>query len=136
MSDEEVDQRELETPQISLHAMARILMPQTLKFTGCIGKSEVQILVDGGSTHNFLQSKVVSMLKFPVTCDRKFEIMVGNREKLTCADICSAIPIQIQKQIFLVDFYVLPILGAEVVLGVQWLQLLGPILMDYQKLTM
>ena len=34
------------------------------------------------------------------------------------------------------DFYVLPIQGAEVVLGVQWLQLLGTILIDYHKLTM
>ena len=60
--DEHMDQREVATPYITLHAMARILMPQILKFTSCIGKTEVQILVDGGSTHNFLQSKVVSML--------------------------------------------------------------------------
>ena len=95
--DEQIDQREVATPQISLHAMVGILMPQTLKFTGYIGKSEVQILVDGGSTHNFLKSKVVSMLKLPVSSDRKFEVMVGNGEKLTCEGMCSAIPIQIQK---------------------------------------
>ena len=76
------------------------------------------------------------MLQLPVTCDRKFEVMVGNGEKLTCEGMCSAIPLQTQKRIFLVDCYVLPIQGAEVVLGVQWLQLLGPIVMDYHKLTM
>ena len=107
--DERIDQREVATPQISLHAMTGILMPQTLKFTGCIGKSEVQILVDRGSIHNFLQSKVVSMLQLLVTFDRKFEVMVGNGEKMTYEGMCSAIPIQIQKRIFLMDFYVLPI---------------------------
>ena len=75
------------------------------------------------------------MLKLPVSCDRKFEVMVGNGEKLTCEGMCSAIPIQIQKWIFVVDFCVLPIERVEVVLRVQWLQLLGPILIDYQKLT-
>ena len=34
------------------------------------------------------------------------------------------------------DFYILPIQGADVVFGVQWLQLLGPIVVDYQKLSM
>ena len=34
------------------------------------------------------------------------------------------------------DCYILPIQGAEVVLGVQWLLLFGPVLLDYQKLTM
>ena len=35
-----------------------------------------------------------------------------------------------------VDFHVLPICGADVVLGVQWLKSLGPVLTDYATLTM
>ena len=35
-----------------------------------------------------------------------------------------------------VDFHVLPICGADVVLGVQWLQSLGPVLTEYTSLTM
>lgn len=37
---------------------------------------------------------------------------------------------------FLVDLYALPISGAEIVLGVQWLKPLGPIVIDYSRLTM
>ena len=44
----------VETPQINLNAMSGILMPKTLKFKGPIGKMNVTILIDGGSTHNFL----------------------------------------------------------------------------------
>ena len=62
--------------------------------------------------------------------------MVGNDEILRCEGMCPAVPLRIQKEIFLVDFYILPIQGVEIVLGVQWLQLLGPIVLDYQKLTM
>lgn len=34
------------------------------------------------------------------------------------------------------DLYVLEMTGLDVVLGAQWLKQLGPVLMDYQKLTM
>ena len=97
---------------------------------------EVSILVDGGNTHNFIQSRIVSSLQLPITNSTKFGVMVGNGETLTCEGMCVAVPIESQKRIFLVDFYVLLIQGAEVVLGVQWLQLLGPVLLDYQNLTM
>ena len=63
--EEEADMNE--TPQISLHAMSSILMPQTLKFKCSIGKMNVNILIDRGSTHNFLQSKVVSLLNLPIS---------------------------------------------------------------------
>ena len=97
---------------------------------------EVYVLVDGGNTHNFIQSKIASMLNLPITDNKKFDVMVGNGETLRCEEICVAIPIRIQKKVFLADFYILPIQGTDVVLGVQWLQLLGPIMLDYQKLTM
>lgn len=34
------------------------------------------------------------------------------------------------------DLHVLPICGANVVIGVQWLKTLGPILIDYNALSM
>jgi hypothetical protein len=37
---------------------------------------------------------------------------------------------------FLVDLYILPLSGAKLVLGVQWLKTLGPIVTDYEQLTM
>ena len=50
-----------------------------------------------------------------------------------CVQRCQ---LELKRKFFFVDFYILPIQGTDVVLGVQWLQLLGPILLDYQKLTM
>ncbi|XP_061375386.1 uncharacterized protein LOC133317533 [Gastrolobium bilobum] len=124
------------TPQISLHALSGVMIPQTLRFTSYIGKFEMSLLVDGGSTHNFLQPKVVAALNLPMSSDQQFDVMVGNGQILKCEGFCQAVPVQIQQHIFLVDFYVLPIQGADMVLGVQWLQMLGPVVLDYSKLTM
>lgn len=42
----------------------------------------------------------------------------------------------IRKLQFLIDFYMLPISGADIVLGTQWLKMLGPIILGYAALSM
>lgn len=61
--------------------------------------------------------------------------MVGDGFVIDCLHLCS-VPLSIQGHHFVVDFHVLPISGADVVLGVQWLKELSPIVTDYQALTM
>ena len=62
--------------------------------------------------------------------------MVGNGQHLECNCLCVNIPVDIQAARFTVDLYVLPNSGATVMLGVQWLQSLGPVLTDYTTLSM
>ena len=76
------------------------------------------MLVDGGSTRNFIQSRIVSILNLPITTNKHFEVMVGNGETLKCEGMCAIVPIWIQKKVFLVDFYILHIQGIDVVLKV------------------
>ena len=65
------------TSQLNLHAKSGAFLPQTLKFTGSIGRMEVYVLVDGGGTHNFVQSNIISMLNLPITSNKQFKVMVG-----------------------------------------------------------
>jgi hypothetical protein len=37
---------------------------------------------------------------------------------------------------FLMDFYIIPLDGYDVVLGCEWLRTLGPIVWDFTKLSM
>lgn len=62
--------------------------------------------------------------------------MVGNGQHLDCSCICEGVSIQIQDVHFTMDLHVLPIVGANVVLGIQWLKTLGPILTDYGSLRL
>ena len=50
--------------------------------------------------------------------------------------MCKQVPLHLGTHKFLVDLFVLPLSGVELVLGVQWLTTLGPVLTDYEKLTM
>lgn len=62
--------------------------------------------------------------------------MVGNGDKLRCNTFCSNLPVTLGKTQFLIDFYVLPISRADVILGIQWLKTLGPIVTDCANLSM
>ncbi|XP_028191387.1 uncharacterized protein LOC114377177 [Glycine soja] len=122
--------------QISLNSLAGHIAPETLRLVGTISGQQVLILIDGGSTHNFIQEQLVSKLGLHCRQTTPLRVMVGNGQHLECQQLCTEIPVEIQTTSFTVDLYVLPISGANIVLGVQWLQSLGPILTDYNTLCM
>lgn len=75
-------------------------------------------------------------LQLPLTATPPLQVTVGNGTTIPCNQLCQRTALQIQGQTFYVDLHVLPISGADIVLGVQWLRQLGPILTNYDNLTM
>lgn len=75
-------------------------------------------------------------LQLPLTATPPLQVTVGNGTTIPCNQLCQRTALQIQGQTFYVDLHVLPISGADIVLGVQWLRQLGPILTNYDTLTM
>ena len=109
---------ELPPAQISLHAFSGHGAPETLRVFGVIGDRRVHILIDGGSTHNFLQQALITTLGFSPQNTSPLKVTVGNEEELQCHQICPEVSVNIQDHDFTVDFHVLPICGADVILGV------------------
>jgi hypothetical protein len=97
---------------------------------------DITVLIDGGSTHNFLDQSVVSRLGLSVLRDKTFRVMIANREMIECNGRCLSLTVMIQGCTIQADFYVLPVAACQAVLGVQWLETLGPIKTDYRELTM
>lgn len=57
--------------------------------------------------------------------------MVGNGAQLQCTGYCTEVPFMIDQHTFHISFYLLPIHGDDIILGVQWLQTLGPFVSDF-----
>ncbi|XP_061375850.1 uncharacterized protein LOC133317958 [Gastrolobium bilobum] len=127
---------EEEIPGISLHAMDGQYSSRTLRLRGVINKKTVQVLVDGGSTHNFVQERMVKFLGLEVKPITQFQVLVGNGARLGCKGVCQQIGLNLQGHMFLPDLFVLPIQGAEVVLGVQWLSEFGDVTTNYNNLVL
>jgi hypothetical protein len=52
--DMDIESAEEALPEISFHALAGTAHPQTFRVTGKVGNKELIVLIDGGSTHNFI----------------------------------------------------------------------------------
>ena len=116
---------------LSTQALTGQFSPQTLKFQGRIGGITVTILIDTGSTHNILQPRIASHLNLSSQPLPQFSVMVGNGNHLHCQGLCHNVPITLQDKLFQFPFYLFPIEGADVVLGMAWLRTLGPIQADF-----
>jgi hypothetical protein len=116
--------------QISLHALMGHTIPQTLRVMGHINQSPIAILIDSGSTHNFLQHRVAKQLGLPTEPVHSFKVLVGNGELLSCTSMYSQVTLYLGHHQFVLDLFALPLSGAEWVLWVQWLKTLGPIVTD------
>ncbi|CAM8969092.1 unnamed protein product [Rhodiola kirilowii] len=139
-SDEEPEQQAQpvdvmeEVPTISFHAMQGRAIPRTLRLEATLAGRQVLVLVDGGSTHNFVQTRVAKNAGLMVEAAKHLSVTVGNGEELRCEGRCRDVELLLGGKVFRIDFYLLPIYGVDVVLGAQWLAEVGPVMFDYKEL--
>ncbi|XP_047965215.1 uncharacterized protein LOC125209670 [Salvia hispanica] len=107
-----------------------------IELRGLIGASAVRILVDTGSSHNFLHPAVAEKLALPLRQIRPFRVYVGNGESLLCSHASIQTRLVIQKHVFLIDLHILPVHGPEVILGRAWLKELRRVTSDYVEGTL
>lgn len=81
----------------------------------------MQVLVNGGSTHNFIQSQTSKFLQLPITLVPIFSVVVGNGQFLKCDGVCREVLLTVQGSTLHLDFFVLAIHGAYLVIGASWM---------------
>ena len=123
-------------PHISLHAMSGLPSSETFRVYGTIKNTRLTILIDSGSTHNFLQARVAQFLNLPVETTRPLRVLIGNGSVLDCNQHCPDTQLSIQGHSFPVTFHLLQISGADTMLGIDWLKQFGPITTDYTSFIM
>ena len=119
---------------ISCNALAGITTPQTIKIEGQIKKKKVIVLIDSGSTHNFIHCKVAKELNCFLYPAPECQVMVANGGTINCSGKCHNIKLSMGEYVLTSPMLSIPMGGADVVLGVQWLQSLGTIAFNFQEL--
>lgn len=107
-----------------------------MRLAGKVNGSKVEILIDSGASLSFVNPDVVQRLKLKTEDIKPLGVRVANGEKLECRSIARDVPLQLRGYEFENTLYVLPIMGVDVILGVPWLEDLGPVLSDYSTMTM
>jgi hypothetical protein len=107
----------------------------TMHFQGHIQGVAITALLDSGSSDNFLQSRIANCLQLPIESTAQFPVLVGNGSSLTTLGHIADLPVTIQGKALHLPVYLLPITGADLVLGAPWLKTLGPHIADYNALS-
>jgi hypothetical protein len=122
-------------PLISLNALMGFSTPQTLKLISYIKNQKVIILANIGSTHNFIHHRI-SQVNFYIRLVNNFQIMIFNGDSMKCGAHCENVCLQIGQYHLKYYMFFINMPVCDIVLGVEWLHILIPITMDFQKLTM
>ncbi|XP_017241605.1 uncharacterized protein LOC135152094 [Daucus carota subsp. sativus] len=122
--------------EVSVHAIEGLKGSQTITLTGYKNKKQFSILVDGGSTHSFLDEKTAAQLKCELVKTKPLKVMVANGNQLVSHYECQGFSWNIGKYRFNTPVKTLPMGSYDLVLGVDWLGSLGPVTFDFKKLEM
>jgi hypothetical protein len=86
--------------------------------------------------HNFLNITLATRLGLILKKNARFTLLVANGEKVSNMGKCHNIQVWLQGTLFVLEFYLIPLVDYDVVLGAQELRTLGPIIWDFSKLHM
>ena len=77
------------------------------------------ILIDIGSTHNFISCEMVIKLGCVMETVAELKVLTANGEELKCNAICKQFKWVMQGQLFVADVLALPLENYDLVLGIQ-----------------
>jgi hypothetical protein len=121
---------------ISCNALAGISTPQTLKIEGYIKNKKVIVIIDSGSTHNFIHYKLAKALNCFIYLAPEFQVMIVDGGTINCSGKSNKINLTMGEYVMNSPMIYIPMGGVDVVLGVQLLQSLGTMAFNFQEIFM
>lgn len=121
---------------ISIHALQGTQGLHTLKIEGHIKRLPVTMLVDTGSTHNFISQALVKKLGIPTSTCTTMKVTLADGSQSQCTKIVPSLKWLAGNIIFQSEFLVLPLGGYDSILGIQWLQQVSPVCFDFSAQEM
>ena len=124
------------TPHISLNSLNGIPTHNTMRIKGHVLNQLLHILMDSGSTHNFLDLYTAKKLGCKIRSTCPLNVFVAGGSKLISQYMVKNFQWKVQGVLFTSDVMLLPLGGCELVLGIQWLSTLGTIKWNFKELRM
>ena len=91
------------------------------------------VLIDSGSTHNFIHCKLAKVLNCFVYLAPEFRVMIADGGTINCSWKCYNINLSMGEYLLNSPMISIPMGGVDVVLGFQWLQSFGTVDFNFKK---
>ncbi|GKC73880.1 reverse transcriptase [Tanacetum coccineum] len=125
-----------ERPQISFNALSGVNSFKTIRIKGYMGKQLMHILMDTGSTHNFIAMAAARRMGCQLRRIVPLEVSIANGNQMVSEYMCKGFEWTIQGITYKADVMIIPLGSCDMVLEVQWLATIGDILWNFKKPTM
>ena len=109
---------EMDEPLMSVHAIAGATPHQTMRIRGNIKKKAIIILIDLGSTHNFLDVTVAKHTGCIIQQDKPLMVAVVDGTKIASIMSCKQLTWSMQGKEFKTYMRLIPLGGCDMVLGI------------------
>lgn len=121
---------------LSINSVVGLSNPKTMKVKGRIAQREVVVLIDSGASHNFISTDVVMDLGLPRVGTTGYGVLMGTGLTVKGEGMCKGVVLTLQNIEIVEDFLPLELGSADVILGMQWLETLGGMQVNWRTLTM
>ncbi|CAA7014804.1 unnamed protein product [Microthlaspi erraticum] len=119
--------------ELSLSSYLGLDLPAVTKLWGEINNVKVVVMIDSGATHNFIDPSVLNKTRLTPTKNRSLEILLGTGITVNGHGVCKNVSVTLKSHAFKMNFVVLELGNAEVILGIDWLRTLGKCEHDWDK---
>lgn len=117
---------------LSAHALSGTEAHKTLKQNGKLGKQRVVLLVDSGSSTNFISEQLANSLTNWTPLVSPLKVKVADGRTLLCTHEISNCVVVIQGIRFSVPLKILPLGCYDIILGMQWLENHSPMTVNWK----
>ncbi|CAH9112200.1 unnamed protein product [Cuscuta europaea] len=122
--------------EISFHAILGKSTGATMKLRGSLLNRQVLILIDSGSTHNFISTSLVEELGIKEEGVSTFGVEIENGDVIRCNKICRDVSVTLPGLKITQDYFPFSLGGADVVLGIKWLASLNTVQANWKEMFM
>ncbi|KAK4276310.1 hypothetical protein QN277_019274 [Acacia crassicarpa] len=120
-------------PAVSFNAILGSPSAGTMKIKGSLRGESVLLLVDCGSTHNFISHKLIQRLGIPFKIVPYFGVQIADSSIIRCNQVCQGVEIQLKGLTITQDFFPFNI-SDDFVLGIKWLATLNTIQANWKEM--
>jgi hypothetical protein len=94
---------------------------------GVLQGQKVSVLINGGASHNFIDSTLLKRKNIPTMEFEGFRVVVAGGNTMPCDRYIPRMKLTLGRHDLAQEFYVMDLPETNIILGVQWLNTLGPI---------
>lgn len=118
---------------ISLQAVQGTESAKTVRMVGDICGKEAIILIDSGSSHNFISEALASKWRNWSTLKNPMQVRVANGEILSCTHELLDCPVWVSGYGFKISLKILPLQCYDIILGIDWLEAHSPMEVNWKE---